>query len=966
MMGNGAEASDALAFGPFTLIPHERLLKRGEALVELGARALDILIALMSRPNEPVSKRDLLASVWPDVIAEEGSLRFHMAGLRKALGDGQDGARYITTLAGRGYCFVAPIAFASRPPALAPVTSADFRQANLPNRLVRMVGRAQEVRAVSTLLLAKRFVTIVGAGGVGKTTVTVCAAHGLAEAFSSAVLFVDLGMLSDSSLVTTVIASMLNLSVHSADPTSTLVSYLRDKKILLILDTCEHVIEAVAAFVAKLFVAAPDVHVLATSREALQVEGEYVYLLNPLACPPDEPGVTAERAQGFPATQLFMERAAAGGAPLELGDDDAAIVGGICRKLDGVALAIELAARHVGVYGLHQTEALLDQSLARTWSGPRTAPPRQKTLRATLDWSYGLLSEPERIVLRRLAVFVGHFTLDAAMAVVACEKIDQALVFVAIDGLVAKSMLSTRPLGAMMRYRLLDTTRAYVREIEVDAAEAASLATRHAMFYCHWLEQQGAEWTALATGAERAPHFASINNVRAALEWCFGSIGDVRVGISLATAATPVFLTMSLLPECLKWSERAILALDDKAHGGQEEMRLQATLGISLLFTSGAREAARLTLLQSLAIAETRGDTLHQARQLASLAALHQRKGEFNIAMQYARRCSEFARAANDLGAITMAHAGLGLSLFSVGELSAARVEFEAAIAHKQGSRRASASYVGIDGRLLSSALLSRTLWQQGHPALAAAQARQAVEEALRGDHALSICAVLNVVISVFLLNGDLTGASQHIDMVISRAESYSFGPFLWVGRGFKGELAIRHGDAEHGVVILEDALRNLHQATYELFTTVLNIALIQGLACQGRSLEAEALADETIQQIDANGRHNSIPELLRVKGGLLLSMGRPRAEAEACFLRSLAMSRQQGARAWELRTALDLAALHARDDAPERARALVWPIFEQFSEGSDTADLKAAHHLLATLGQARAASSQERSHDFP
>ena len=211
--------------------------------------------------------------------------------------------------------------------------------------------------------------------------------------------------------------------------------------------------------------AAPQVHILATSREALRIEGEHVYRLDALACPPDAPGLTAAAVQQFPATQLFVERAVASGARLDLSDAEAPIVADICRKLDGVALAIELAARRVESYGLQQTAALLDQRLTLLWLGSRTAPPRQKTMQATLDWSYELLSELERAVLRRLAIFVGHFTLDAALEVVTSATLDRSAVFGAIDSLVAKSMVATRPIGAMMRYRLLDTTRAYALEI---------------------------------------------------------------------------------------------------------------------------------------------------------------------------------------------------------------------------------------------------------------------------------------------------------------------------------------------------------------------------------------------------------------------------------------------------------------------------------------------------------------------
>src|SRR5262249_22257186 len=258
-------------------------------------------------------------------------------------------------------------------------------------------------------------------------------------------MVVDLSMLSDPRLVATAIASLMGLSVRSDDATPTLIAYLRSKRMLLILDTCEHLIDAVAALASQIYAKAPQVHILATSREVLQVEGEQVYRLDTLACPPEESEVVSTAAQAFPAPRLFIERAVASGARLELSDAEVAVVVRICRKLDGVALAIELAARRVEAYGLHQTETLLDQHLTLLLLGYRGATPRQRTLQATLDWSYQLLSTLERLVLRRLAVFVGPFTFDAALAVVTGTDIDQSQVFAAVDSLVGKSMIATRP-----------------------------------------------------------------------------------------------------------------------------------------------------------------------------------------------------------------------------------------------------------------------------------------------------------------------------------------------------------------------------------------------------------------------------------------------------------------------------------------------------------------------------------------
>src|SRR3984893_4654622 len=627
-----------LSFGPFNLLVNERLLTKEGVPVELGARALDILIVLTSTPNEIVSKKNLLSRVWPDVIVEEGSLRFHMNGLRKALGDGRGDARYTTTLPGRGYCFVAPVSRPSSPRDDAPVVAAKFPHANLPSRLSRMVGRDDDVLKLSAQLNASRFVTVVGAGGVGKTTVAIAVGHHLIEGFAGAVLFVDLGMLGDPNLVTTAMASMLGLSVQSNDATPNLIAYLRNKRVLLILDTCEHLVEAVATLAASIIDAAPQVHILATSREALRVESEHIYRLDVLACPPDDPGLTAAVVQTFPATQLFVERAVASGARLDVSDAGAPMLASIWRKLDGVALAIELAARRVESYGLQQTAAHLDQRLTLLWLGSRTAPPRQKTLQATLDWSFGLLSELERAVLRRLAAFVGHFTLDAALEVVTSATLDRSTVFSAMDSLVAKSIVATRPIGAMVRYRLLDATRAYVLEIKIDDAEAADLAVRHAAYYRRWSEQNGIEWSSLATGEERIPYFAAVNNVRAALEWCFGANGNTDIGVGLAAAAAPVFLAMSLLPECHRWSERAIFALNDAARGGLDEMHLQAALGVSSMFIRGGRDAALVALQRSLAIAQERGGALDQMRLLGQLNMFHLRAGNFATAFEYAKR----------------------------------------------------------------------------------------------------------------------------------------------------------------------------------------------------------------------------------------------------------------------------------------------------------------------------------------
>jgi len=871
--------------------------------VVLGARTLDTLIALASRPNEVVGKRELMAEVWPDVTVEEGSLRFHIAGLRKALGDGKDGARYIATLAGRGYCFVAPVTRSGN--AAAVVDASDNRATFLPARLARMVGRESEVSAIAAALATSRFVTIVGAGGVGKTTVAVGVAHDLLAGFDGAVLFVDFGLLSDPGMVPASVASMVGIPIQSDDPVPSLIARLRGRRVLLVLDNCEHLVDEVARLAARIFPEIPGLHILATSREALRVEGERVHRLPPLAVPPDDPMLTAAATLTFPAARLFVERATASGARLDLADANAAIVASICRKLDGMALAIELAAGRVEAYGLRHTAELLDEHFTLLWPGQRTAPARQKTLKATLDWSYGLLSEPERIVFRRLSVFVGPFSLDAALAVVADETIGTDRVFAAIDSLVAKSMVTVFPAGAMMRYRLLDTARAYALDMTIDRAERAALAARHAEYSLRWLGPFAGEGPPLSDPAARAPLLFGLNNVRAALEWSLGTHGDPRLGARLAAAAMPPFQALSLLTECYRWSQRALRVLDDELRGGAEELLLREGLGLSSMLTRGHGGEALAALTDSLAIAEERGDAIRRLRLLSLLCMFHHRAGDARSAAACAARSAAIASTIDDPAGIAWARVQVGVSEVLAGNLQCARTALEAA-------RRQPEMFVqGFDYRVIAGGYLARILWLQGYPAQAAEALRANVTDAARAGHPVSLTFALTFAVPLLLWLGDRGGAEEYLAWLVSHTETHSQPLALAVARGFRGQLAIDSGDARVGLDCLEESLRDLNAVKYNIWTTPFNISRGQGLLALGRFTEALALIDDTIRLAQDNGDRTYLPELFRVKAEVLGATGAYSGnDVEACLADSLEWSRRQGARASELRAAIDLAAL--------------------------------------------------------
>ena len=476
------------------------------------------------------------------------------------------------------------------------------------------------------------------------------------------------------------------------------------------------------------------------------------------------------------------------------------------------------------------------------------------------------------------------------------------------------------------------------------------MAVRHATYYRRWLEQTGSEWSTLSTGTERAPYFAGLNNVRAALEWCFGENGNVQIGVGLAAAAAPVFLAMSLLIECHRWSERALSVSMMASRGGREEMQLQAGLGISLMFTRGNSEPVHVALNRSLGIAEERDDVLHMAGMLGMLHMYHLRGGDYRLAMQYAEHSSKIASRLGDVRMTALAHSLLGISLHLMGDLSGARAELDAALEPEYGVATSRAVYFGFDHQCWARVALATTLWLQGYPAQAAASAHQVINDAERMNHPVSLAIVLTAI-TVLLWTGEIEAAEQHLDWFISRAETQYFGPYLHVGRGLKAELAIRRGDVGAGVATLQDCLEKLHAAHYGRFTTRFNMVLARGFAASGRFTEGITLVDETIRLVEAKGGSYYVPELLRLKGSILLAMPKPRTEdAEEYFTRSLELSRDQGSRAWELRTATDLAALWAGQGRAKEARGLLLPVFEQFTEGSDTADLEAAEHLLATL----------------
>ena len=454
-----------LVFGPFRLIPSQRVLLRGGRPVRLPSRAWEILRILTQRAGELVSKRELMQRVWSGLLVEEGTLRVHVATLRKILEDGKEGIRYVESVTGLGYRFVAPVSQVTEEPrAAAP----------------RIVGREDAIKLMASWLTHRPLVTIAGPGGVGKTTVAVAATQSLHPVAFPNMVTVDLAQVTAPGVLTARIAAAVGAATTSANLEATLAAHLGKQRTLVVLDSCEHLVQPVANLLDKLRALAPGVHFLATSREPLRVRDEWVFRLPSLDVPPPNSTLRASEALRFSAVSFFALRAVESRNTFELRDGDVAVAAEICRRLDGNPLAIELAAACLDVLPLRSLLAHLDDVLTLLTRGRRTAAARHRSLRAMLDWSHETLAPMEQVAWRRLAVFAGSFDLESARAVLEGEGIDAGDVLDVMTELAAKSLLTTRVSGAQALFTLPHMSRAYALEKLDSSEESGTVRLRYA------------------------------------------------------------------------------------------------------------------------------------------------------------------------------------------------------------------------------------------------------------------------------------------------------------------------------------------------------------------------------------------------------------------------------------------------------------------------------------------------------
>lgn len=478
---------------------------------------------------------------------------------------------------------------------------------NLPTSSTRIVGRDEIIESLARDVAEARLVSIVGAGGIGKTTVALAVAENAAELFEDGVWLVDFAPLKSGALVPHAIGAVTGLVVHSADVMPALCRSLRDRRILLVLDNCEHLAEAIAPVVEKILLAAPAVKILTTSRAPLRASGEEVRRLPGLGLPPDSAGLTAKEALSFPAIEMFVERATDRLESFSLHDSDAPAVADICRNLDGIALALELAAMRIDVFGVQGLQKQLDDRF-RLLAGRRAGAERQRTMAATLDWSYGLLPSNEASVLRAVSVFAGVFGLDDAAATIALPPAEASKI---LGELAAQSLLSVDqdagrdPRGLL--YRPLATTRAYGLEKLVAAGEVAAIRTRHAERVCAVLNAAAAEVAQRPAREWGVVYGRYLDELRDALAWAAADPARSALLVRLTTAGTVLWNHFSLTEESCIHLERAIAALPaTESSGGPAELNLQVALAGAVLFSRGMMPQAREAMSRAASPSPTR------------------------------------------------------------------------------------------------------------------------------------------------------------------------------------------------------------------------------------------------------------------------------------------------------------------------------------------------------------------------
>ncbi|MGX1349543.1 putative ATPase/DNA-binding winged helix-turn-helix (wHTH) protein [Bradyrhizobium elkanii] len=929
---------EGVDFGRYRIFPRLRLLLRDGLKVDLGTRAFDVLWVLVQASGELVSKDQLIETVWSGVVVEENNLQAQMSAIRRALGPDRGMVR---TEFGLGYRLAADRYDAAGSNAERSHNGRSHLP-SLPLPLTSLLGRATDLHEIERMYDKSRLVTISGAGGVGKTRVALELGRRMAPQFQNGVCLAEMAKISEDKLVGPTLAGALQIPSSDIDRADRIETTLSGHHLLLIVDNCEHIAGPIAHTVEMILRHGPSVKVLITSQEPLGIEGEQVYRLAPLAVPPVGTR-DLDTAMAYPAFELFAERSAANAQALEL-DVEAAST--ICQRLDGLPLALELAGARVATLGVQGVLAGLVDRFNLLTAGRRTALSRHRTLRATVDWSYHLLSADEQRLLRRLALFGSSFDSQAARAVAAPESDDPWFCLDLLGSLVGKSLLLLDLGRPAPRYRFLESIRFYALEKLAQSGDVETTAERHAHYFLDIGRRASDDWKTLPTHEWRATYADAIDDLRAALDWSFSTKGDLRTGISMLASTTPFWIQLSLHDECRR---RITQALDHRTStlDPEDEMMLSAALGTALSWAIGPALETGAAWHKALEFARKLDASEIELQGRYGLWLYNLRSGHYDTALEHAEELLQLSSKLHDLEARAVGQRISGVAQHFLGNHDRARELIENSLRWFDVNRPQQAFRFGLDQRVAGLAFLSRLIWVQGFADEAKQMARAAVVEARELDHANTICCALaEGWCTVHALDGDIDAVRGELAGLQHIAREHGLGFWSTYGDLFALWAQMR-SDGHVSTARLAAAMAAIERLKFDPEYSVLFSDIV--LAAHREMLDLSTLPSISARFLT---RHDETvswgePEFQRVAAHLESSQ-----DATLARLRvALGVSRRQKAKAWTMRITIDLAAILADRGEQDEARAALAAVLEYPPIPNAPMDLAAATLIAARLG---------------
>lgn len=887
-------------FGPYVLRASKRTVLLNGQTLPLGSRAMDILIFLVRNAGELQTNAAIIHNSWPDTYVDEANLRVHISALRRALGDTRREPQYIANIPGRGYNFIGPLTTRATTQAM------PFElgmQTVLPPP--GLVGRDEVIASLVDNLSSTRVVTITGPGGIGKSAI----ARSVVERFGHKLLWIDLAEVEHGACLAPLVAGRLDIAPKTADLVEAIRTRLNERNIVLVLDGCEHVVADAAAFIEQVMLSPGPTRVLATSREPLRARGERVHRVAPLELPaanlPQDVDDPVAHALASPAVRLFVDRADACLGGYRLSEEHVAAVTEICSRLDGIPLALELAASRLETMNVEALAASLNDGFKVLSRGTRTALPRHRTLRATLDWSYDLLSPDEQNALQDLSLLRGWFTLETAF-IMMCDDAEAV-----IDDLVSKSLVVADPKGRRTLFRLLDTTRAYARGKLADSGREPGVLRGVGMALAELLSKAEEEMLSRPLDEWSQDYAQHLPAVRIAAEWAFSEGGQPDIAVRLVAAALPLFFRLTLMEESTHWSTRAIAIDPLIARDPRRLLNLHAAIGWPAMRSMSSADKGVGAWNLVLEIAEETGDKDFQLRAIWALWVDAITSAEPRKALGIAERFASLAATSDDPMDPVIGKRLLATAMHWMGRHTEARdllVEMIDELERVE-IRTASGRY-HLDQGATALITLARCHWILGDRESAFSSIETAVNAALAIKHEVSLTHVLaEAGCPLALLDGRLDLAKEYASLLLDHTETLSLDLWQTYARCFQAEIAIVEGRAEDGVPLLCSELAGLQRSGFNNFRSGFVLAEARGLAQLGRHADALAMIDATIAACRMTGERWCLPELFRLKGSLILDEGISGAAKTSMeyFQIALDEARADGAVEWERRINADI-----------------------------------------------------------